>query len=87
MPDIAGAASGAAAVLALVLAIIAYRAHRVTRSPRPLLLAIGFLVSAGEALLLAWLLLASASVPASWLAVPVLHAASLVVLYAALLRV
>jgi Mg/Co/Ni transporter MgtE len=85
--DLAAGASGAGAILGVVLAGLAIRAYQTTRSSRNLYLAIAFAVSAVQAGLTGYLLQASADLPSPWLAVPIAHAVALLLMYAALLRV
>lgn len=85
--DVAAGAAGAGALLGIALAVIASIAYRRTRSDRNLYLAAAFVVLAGQAALTGFLLQRSAELPALWLVVPVSHAAALVLMYLALLRV
>lgn len=85
--DFAAGAAGAAAVLALVLTVLAVRAWRQTRSQRSLYLGAAFFVSAGQAGVTAFLLQQQANLPPVWLTVPAAHAAAMLLMYLALLRV
>lgn len=85
--DIAAGAAGAGALLGLALAVLAVTAYRRTRTSRNLYLAVAFLVLAAQAGLTAYLLQLRADLPTLWLAVPISHAAALLLMYVALLRV
>lgn len=85
--QLAAGASGAAAVLALALAYLALRAWRATRSQRNLFLSAAFVVAAVQAIATGVLLASAADIAAPWLAVPLAHALTLVLMYVALLRV
>lgn len=85
--NLAAASAGAAAVLAVVLAGIAFTAWNRTRSSRSLFLGAAFLVLAFQAGLTAYLLQLAANVPRAWLLVPGSSMVALVLMYVALLRV
>lgn len=85
--DVAAGAAGAGALLGVALAVIALVAYRRTRGTRNLYLAAAFGVLSGQAGLTAYLLQLRADLPVLWLAVPIAHAAALVLMYVALLRV
>lgn len=85
--DLAAGAAGAGALLGLALAVVAGLAYRRTRSTRNLWLSAAFVVSSLQAGLTAFLLYRSADLPRAWLLVPVAHAAALLLMYIALLRV
>lgn len=85
--NLAAASAGAAAVLAVVLAGVAFTAFKRTRSKRSVYLGAAFVVLAVQAGLTAYLLQLAADVPRVWLLVPGANMAALVLMYVALLRV
>lgn len=85
--DLAAGASAGAGILAIALAVLAFRAHRATGSKRSWWLGLAFGVSALQAGGTAGLLLQATTVSSTWLLIPLAHAAVMVLMYVALLRV
>ena len=85
--DLAAAGASGAAVLAVTLLVVALRAWRATRSARRLWLAGAFAAMAVQALVTALLLGGGTQLSPAWLALPLLQATTLALMYVALLRV